>query len=233
MSNTHAHNVEPNELLFHLARQNLYYQSQSGQQTVLSNVSLDIHAGQKIALVGKSGSGKSTLLKHLRTLQAERCAWCPQQTGLVPMLSVYHNIFMGGLERYNTLVNLSNLLVPPKKIKAEVANIAEQLGLVDVLWKSVDQCSGGQQQRVAIGRALFQRRSILLADEPISALDDYQGEALLSQLLQTHQTAVIALHDTELALKLCDRIIGLGDQQIVFDCASANVEPQQLAQLYQ
>jgi len=199
---------------------------------VLRGMSLSIRAGEKIALIGKSGSGKSTLLKHLRTRLGKKTAWCPQVLGLVPMFSVYHNIYMGGLERFNIFRNLSNLLVPNRKAKTEIIKIADSLQLSDLLWTSVDQLSGGQQQRTAIGRALFQRRDTLLADEPVSALDDFQSQHILQSLIQGHDTIVLALHDVAVAQAMCDRIIALDSGRISFDCASDQLDSDRLSQLY-
>ena len=65
-----------------------------------------------MALLGPSGSGKSTLLAALRRQRETLCAWCPQEQALVPMLSVFHNIYMGGLHRHGTWHNLRTLLRP-------------------------------------------------------------------------------------------------------------------------
>ncbi len=200
--------------------------------TVLSDINLTICCGERVALIGKSGSGKSTLLKHLREQLSGQVAWCPQILGLVPMLSVYHNIYMGGLERFNTLANLSNLIIPNAKAKIEITALAELLGLSQNLWASVDQLSGGQQQRTAIGRSLFQKKSILLADEPVSALDGFQSQQILSSLIEKHETVVFALHDVELAQQFCDRIIGIDSGCISFDCPSDQLDAKLLSTLY-
>ena len=199
---------------------------------VLSDVNLTICHGEKIAFIGKSGSGKSTLLKHLRAQLSNQVAWCPQQLGLVPMLSVYHNIYMGGLDRFNTLSNLSNLVIPNAGAKVDVTKVAESLGLKENLWTSVDQLSGGQQQRTAIGRALFQKKPTLLADEPVSALDSFQSQQILSALTERHNTVILALHDVDLAQQFCDRIVGLKDGQVVFDCNVDQLDSQRLSKLY-
>ena len=185
-----------------------------------------------MALLGKSGAGKSTLLRHLRQRQPQQVAWCPQASGLVPMLSVYHNIYMGALHRHGRLYNLFNLIRPLSQPLAEVRAIAETLGLDEHLLTSVDRLSGGQQQRTAIGRALYQNRSVLLADEPVSALDDYQADRVLQHLSDCHDTLVLALHDVEQALRVCDRVIGLKQGRILLDAPADTVSRQQLARLY-
>lgn len=201
-------------------------------RVVLDDVSLSIAPGECVALVGKSGVGKTTLLAALREQQSNSVAWCPQQHGLVPMLSVYHNIYMGGLQRHNTLYNLFNLIKPLYRPLQEVANLAKQLQLDEYLLARVEQLSGGQAQRVAIGRALYQQQNVFLGDEPVSAVDDYQAQQLLALLLEKHETLVLALHDVQQALGFCDRIIGLKDGAIVLDAPSSSLKANDLVELY-
>ena len=199
---------------------------------ILQQIDLRIEQGEKVALLGPSGAGKSTLLEALRQQQPARSAWCPQQGALVPMLSVFHNIYMGALDRHSALYNLANLIRPMKTQWQQVELIASELGIADKLGTSVDRLSGGQAQRTALGRALFSRRSILLADEPVSSVDEQQGETLLKLALSRHHTAVTALHDRELALHCCDRIIGLRDGRIMLDAPSQSLHLQDLDELY-
>ncbi len=215
--------------MFELHKISLRYR----EQTVLKDASLTIRQGESVALVGPSGAGKSTLLKHLRNLQAAKVAWCPQHAGLVPMLSAYHNMYMGGLSRHSALYNLANLLRPLAEPKTEIQALAQSLALDAELYSRVDELSGGQQQRVAIGRALYQQQAIFIGDEPVSAVDAMQADKMLSLISQRHQTIVLALHDTQQALRVCQRIIGLKDGAIAFDLPSAQVTSEQLAALYQ
>ncbi|MBT3914723.1 MAG: ATP-binding cassette domain-containing protein, partial [Rhodospirillaceae bacterium] len=84
-------------------------------EAVLKNLSLEIKPGEKIALVGQSGAGKSTLLNLLYQQVDEDAALVPQDLGLVRSLSVFHNVFMGRLNRHPTWYNIANLLKPLKK----------------------------------------------------------------------------------------------------------------------
>lgn len=200
--------------------------------SVLSSLDLEIQQGERVALLGVSGAGKSTLLEALRRQQPGTSAWCPQLGALVPMLSVFHNIYMGALNRHPGLYNLANLIRPMAREWQSVAALAQDLGLADKLRISVDRLSGGQAQRTALGRALFSQRDILLADEPVSSVDEQQAEALLTMAIERHHTAVVALHDRELALHCCDRIIGLKQGRIVLDAASNSLTVSDLDPLY-
>ena len=200
--------------------------------TVLQPFSLNIQQGEKVALLGVSGAGKSTLLEAMRLQQPDQVAWCPQQGALVPMLSVFHNIYMGALDRHTPLYNLTNLIRPLQRELQAVAQLAGELGIIEKLRISVDRLSGGQAQRTALGRALFSQRPVLLADEPVSSVDEQQAQSLLTLALSRHDTVVVALHDRELALHCCDRIIGLKDGQILIDAPSDQLSLPLLDVLY-
>ena len=204
-----------------------------GDQVVFSDLTLTIGQGERVALLGPSGAGKSTLLDALRNQQENACAWCPQAGALVPMLSVFHNIYMGALSRNGTLTNLRNLIAPSRHEREQIGALATDLSLHNKLFTSIDQLSGGQAQRAALGRALYTQRPILLADEPVSSLDEHQGLALLTLSLARHDSAVIALHDRALALACSDRIIGLNHGKVVLDAATHSLSLSDLDALYQ
>jgi phosphonate transport system ATP-binding protein len=221
-------NTTAHQPLFELNNRRLEYQG----QMVLDNLSLTIHRGERVALVGGSGAGKSTLLKALREQLPNQVAWCPQQPGLVPMLSAFHNIYMGALDRHSFLYNLGNLIKPMPAARNEVNAIARGIDLEQQLFSSVDKLSGGQQQRTSIGRALIQRRAIFIGDEPVANVDEYQAERLLKLICQEHESVVLALHDIDQALQFCTRIIGLKDGAIALDAASDQLSASDLAGLY-
>ncbi|MCW8885131.1 MAG: ATP-binding cassette domain-containing protein [Motiliproteus sp.] len=205
---------------------------QGNGQTILDIENLSIAAGEKVALIGKSGAGKSTLLNKLRGLRPDECAFCPQHHGLVPALSVYHNIYMGGLERHSTLINLINLVVPRPGSKQDISSLCQQLGLSEKLFISVDQLSGGQQQRTALGRALYQQADLFLGDEPVSAVDNEQAGQLLELLKQQHRTVIIALHNEQLTRNHFDRVIGLKQGRVAMDKPVAEISDSDLADIY-
>ncbi|GAA3548833.1 ATP-binding cassette domain-containing protein [Zobellella aerophila] len=199
---------------------------------VLRELSLEVRRGDKIALLGESGAGKSTLLRRLRELRPNDVAWCPQQPGLVPMLSAFHNIYMGRLSRYPFWYNLANLVRPLARPRAEIRELAASLGLGGQLWTAAEQLSGGQQSRVSLGRALYQQKPIFIGDEPVSALDERQADELLRLVCQRHHTVVLALHNVEQALTHCSRVVGLRQGRVMLDAASCELTPDQLRTLY-
>ena len=203
-----------------------------GQTQVLHDINLTINFGERVALLGPSGAGKSSLLNLLYEQQPEQTALCPQDNGLVDILSAYHNVFMGGLERYSAPAALWNLIRPVTSARTEIEAIAVRLGLADELWKSVDRLSGGQRQRVALGRALFRHQPVFLGDEPVSALDPVQAEALLNDVLTQHSTSIVCLHSPALALALFDRVILMKSGNIELDTSSERLSLEQLQSLY-
>jgi len=205
--------------------------SYQGVKTV-HDIDLQVNQGEKLALVGQSGSGKSTLIKLIYDRYPTNTALVPQDYGLVNHLSVYHNVYMGCLNEHSTLYNLANLIRPwPDQVEA-VRAILVQLQLEEFIYRAVGRLSGGQRQRVAVARSLFQKGGLLLADEPVSSVDEQQSKLVLTQLLGGFSTTILALHDIQLALTFCDRIIGLEKGRIVLDSPSAGLTSLDLLSLY-
>lgn len=199
---------------------------------VLHDLDLNIRSGERVALLGESGAGKTTLLRALRELQTSQVAWCPQQPGLVPVLSVFHNLYMGRLDHYATAYNLLNLIRPAPARRRDIAELANRLGLGERLWTPVEQLSGGQQSRVNLGRALYQQRPVFIGDEPVSAIDERQGDDLLALVCEQHETVVLALHNVEQALTHCNRIIGIRDGRVAFDRPNDQLTNSDIKTLY-
>lgn len=199
---------------------------------VLHEVTLVIEPGERIALVGESGAGKSTLLRLMHQRCTVEAAMVPQPLGLVNALSVFHNVYMGRLHRNSTLHNLRNLLRPTKAQIAAVGEILAGLRLDNDMFSTVGSLSGGQKQRTAVGRALFQGCGVLLADEPVSAVDEHQARNILESIIQRNQTVVLAMHDRELALAYTDRVVGVRDGRIMLDCPTTGMTPSDLDHVY-
>ena len=201
-------------------------------KTVLRELELNIEQGERIALVGASGAGKSTLLNLIHTRLGETAALVPQELGLVQALSVFHNVYMGRLHQRSVWRNLRNLLKPARVDVDLVMPVLERLRLEDKLFTSVGELSGGQQQRTAVGRALFHPGDILIADEPVSAVDEHQAREILDVITAEKPTVILAMHDRELAIKFADRLIGIRDGKIALDVSAAGMTPKDLDDLY-
>lgn len=230
-----------------------------GQFHALTDINLQIQAGERVALVGSSGAGKSTLIsllngtllptsgevwvlsrnlaqlrpKSLRQVQRQ-IGTVYQQFHLVDNLRVIHNVNAGHLGRWSFPKAALSLLWP---LEVETAAKAlTQVGIPEKLYERTDRLSGGQQQRVAIARVLVQNPTAILADEPISSLDPERSREvmdLLRQLSQdTGKTLVTSLHAIEFARSHCDRIIGLRQGRILFDTPTQTLSDTMIEELY-
>src|SRR5918996_3421921 len=185
------------EVLFDLRKASAGYNG----QPALIDIDLTIRAGERVAVMGRSGAGKSTLIGLLYAERPSDIALVPQAAALVKPLSVFHNVYMGRLDRHSTAYNLRTLVWPaPREIDA-VGAVLTSVGLADKMFTAAGALSGGQQQRTSVARALFSGRPILLGDEPVSALDRVQGGEVLALLKRHCQTLVVAMHDMYLALE--------------------------------
>jgi len=215
-------------VLFKLENENLGYDG----DVILRDISVSISEGERVALVGESGAGKSTLLAVLQERYHDKAALIPQDLGLVRTLSVFHNVYIGGLPRYGTAYNLLNLVWPQKREIAEIKPIVERLGLGDKLFERTGDLSGGQRQRAAVCRALFQGGAAVLGDEPVSAVDVHQSRVVLKALSDTFETVILAMHDVDLALEFSTRIIGIKDGNIALDKSTDGLKRADLDILY-
>jgi phosphonate transport system ATP-binding protein len=159
-----------------------------GPRPALQDVTLRIRPGERVALIGPSGAGKTTLLRTLYRSAPQRCALVAQAYDLVPQLSVRANVDAGRLDQRGALYNLTNLLHQRRADREAIAAVLGELGLAEMERRRVGELSGGQQQRVAIARALYARRPILLADEPVAAVDPTRAEDALALMVARRQT---------------------------------------------
>lgn len=203
-----------------------------GDTAVLGPLTLTVRRGERVALVGRSGAGKSTLLSLLYDRRRRDLALVPQDLGLVQTLSVFHNVYMGRLAEHRTWYNLANLVRPFRGEVDAIRPLLARLGMAENLWSRAGELSGGQRQRVAVARALYQRADVLLADEPVSALDGPLAVTVMEALTDTYDTAVLALHDIDLALRFADRVVGIRDGGIALDQPSARLGKADLNELY-
>lgn len=213
---------------------NKIYGSGESEVKALKNINLNIEQGEFVAIVGQSGSGKSTLLhliggvdipssgeviidgkniyklkeKELSILRRRKLGFIFQFFNLIPVLTAQENIEMPVL--------LDNEKID-KKYMNELLRI---LGLEERKNNYPSQLSGGQQQRVSIGRALANKPSIILADEPTGNLDSKNSKEVLELLKycakKYNQTLILITHDINIA-KSADRVITIEDGEIISD----------------
>ena len=217
--------------VFHLSDVVLSLQGNAGPVDILRGISLDVQAGETIALTGPSGSGKSSLLMVMGGLE--------QATGgtvkalgqdLTTMtedgLSLFRRGRMGivfqSFHLIPTMTALENVATPlelagDKDAFARAQEALDAVGLSHRIDHYPAQMSGGEQQRVALARACAPRPAILLADEPTGNLDSANGTAIMDLLFslrdQYGATLVLVTHDPTLAAR-CDRAVGLADGKI-------------------
>jgi len=203
-----------------------------GGERVIGPLSLAVKEGERVGLVGRSGAGKSTLINLIHQEVGRASSLVPQDLGLVNALPVFHNVFMGQLDAHPAWYNTVTLVRPFAKDKDAVRDLLSDLSMPEKLWVPTASLSGGQRQRVAIARALFRESRLLLADEPVSALDGPMAHQVMEHLSQRFDTSVVALHDVELALKYCTRIVGIQDGQVALDELSERLAPADITPLY-
>nr|WP_239522441.1 ATP-binding cassette domain-containing protein [Geodermatophilus sabuli] len=222
-------------------------------------VDLTVGPGERVAVVGASGAGKSTLLglangsvlptagsvrvlgadpaalrgRALRQLRA-RVGTVHQHLELVGQLRVVHNVNAGRLGAWSGLRAAWSLVRPQGLPDVEAA--LDRVGLADRVYERTERLSGGQRQRVAIARLLVQQPDLVLADEPASALDPVladQALRLLGELALERGGALLAcLHDPAMALRHCDRVVGLAAGRVVLDEPVAALSAADLAAFY-
>ncbi|KAB0491129.1 phosphonate ABC transporter ATP-binding protein [Pseudomonas vancouverensis] len=225
----------------------------------LQQLDLHIGAAEQVAIIGPSGAGKSSLLNVLATalrpdsgsiealgepawaLSARQRQRLRARIGLVhqapplpPRQRVITAVLAGKLGQWSFAKSLLNLLHPLDVPGARAALLKLDLG--DKLFAQCQQLSGGQLQRVGIARVLYQSPEVLLADEPVSAMDPVLAGHTLSVLCRhasEHRVTLVAsLHAVDLALAHFSRIIGLREGQILFDLPAAEVDHDLLDRLY-
>lgn len=229
-----------------------------GVKNILNDISFEVPNGDFVAIVGKSGAGKSTLLRCLNLLNKPQSGEIiitgenivqSNRTRLKRIRRDIAFIF----QDYNVLDNLytvENVLTPylvkksvlglllgyTKKEYNEGVDFLKQVGLEDEAFKKSKYLSGGQKQRVAIAKALAQNPKILLADEPVSSLDEKNTTLIMDTFKKLNEdngiTVLINLHDVNLAKKYSTKILGLKDGKVLFYKDSEKVTKDEFEELY-
>ena len=225
----------------------------------LDDVNLTIEQGEFVGIIGLSGAGKSTLLrtinrmhditsgtltvdgqevKNLKGKQLRKfrrnIGMIFQSFNLVTRTTVIRNVLMAKVPEMPFWRVLLGIFKKEDKLNALEA--LDKVGILDKAYIRADQLSGGQQQRVALARTLAQNPKIILADEPVAALDPVTAKQVMSDFKKINQemniTILINIHHVELALAYADRIIGIRAGKIVYDGPSADVTEDVLNMIY-
>ena len=233
--------------------------ARSGAAPALQPLSLQVAAGEQLAIIGASGAGKTTLLQLLACAlppAAGRLAldghdpWAlprpalqrlrgqlflaPQVPPLPPRQRVVTAVLAGRLPAMGLLASLRSLFYPSDIPAAHDA--LERFDLADKLFERVDRLSGGERQRVGLARALLAPARLWLVDEPLSSLDPTRAQQAIATLVQQAAargvTLVVTLHQVEVALAQFPRIVGLRDGAMAFDLPTAQVSRERLERLY-
>jgi putative ABC transport system ATP-binding protein len=204
-----------------------------GEAVALDGVSLEIHAGEAVAVMGPSGSGKSTLLSMVAGLDRPTSGSVVvhgedlgslDEKGLalyrrrrIGMIFQFFNLLddLSALDNVALAAQLTGTSASPARKRA--LELFEELGIAGRRNTYPAQLSGGERQRVAVARALMNRPAILLADEPTGALDTRAGDQVMDLLLdlnQIGQTLLLVTHDEQLATRCASRLVEVVDGQI-------------------
>ena len=208
---------------------------QRGAHPALDDVSIDVERGEFVFLVGPSGSGKSTMLslilaeerptsgrvhvlgKDLSKVSQRRVPLLRRQIG-----AVFQDFrLLGDKNAYeNVMLALQVIGAPRHRIKTEVPEVIEMVGLEGKEKRYMTELSGGERQRIAIARAMVNRPQVLLADEPTGNLDLETGMSimrLLDRINRSGTTVVMATHDQSIVNQLRKRVVELKDGMVVRD----------------
>lgn len=225
----------------------------------LDDVTISIQEGEFVAIIGRSGAGKSTLLRSVNRMHnitsgtltvdgvnvselrgkklrnfRRGVGMVFQSFNLVTRTTVIRNVLvarvpdmpfwrvlLGAFRRKDKIIALESL---------------DKVGILDKAYIRADQLSGGQQQRVALARTLAQNPKVILADEPVAALDPVTAKQVMMDFVKINQemniSILLNIHHVELAMEYADRIIGIRAGKIVFDGPVSAVTQDVLDEIY-
>lgn len=225
----------------------------------LKNVSLEIKQGEFVAIIGLSGAGKSTLLRTINRMHdisegsltvngqevndlsgkdlrkfRHKVGMVFQSFNLVTRTTVINNVLTSRVPDMPLWKSIIGLYSKEDKVIALEA--LDKVGILDKAYVRADQLSGGQQQRVALARTLAQKPEIILADEPVAALDPITAKQVMDDFKKINKelnmSVLINIHHVDLALKYADRVIGIKAGEIVYDGPATKVDSEVLKQIY-
>lgn len=230
-----------------------------GAPAALRGLSLELAAGEQVAVIGPSGAGKTTLLhvaaaalkpaagsvaldatdpwrlptRELQRLRG-RLFLAPQTPPLPPRQRVVTAVLAARLPAMGLAASLRSLFYPSDIAGAHAALARFDLG--DKIFDRVDRLSGGERQRVGLARALLAPAGLWLIDEPLSALDPARAAQALATLIEEARargaTLLASMHQVDVTLARFPRIVGLRDGQVAFDLPAGEVTREHLLKLY-
>ena len=248
-------------MIYSLEKVTKQYRTREGLVRALDGVTLDVRAGERVAVIGRSGVGKTTLFRLLNATQRptggvlrfggrevglmsggelrelrRRVGTVYQQHHLVPSLSVLDNALCGRLGRWTLLHTLRSAVRPSRREVEEATAVLESVGLADKRRARADELSGGQQQRLAIARTLLQEPDVILADEPVASLDPALAESIIELLMRITQegarTLIVSLHAVELARRHFPRVVALRRGAVALDVSADGLSPQTFGEVF-
>ena len=226
----------------------------------LKNINLSIEQGEFVAIIGLSGAGKSTLIRtinrmhdissgsltvdgtdvmslHGKSLRffRRRIGMIFQSFNLITRTTVIKNVLTAFVPDLPWWRAAFGIFTKEEKMKA--LESLDKVGILDKAFVRADQLSGGQQQRVALARTLAQNPQIILADEPVAALDPVTAKQVMDDFRRINRdmniTVLINIHHVELALQYADRVVGIRAGEIVYDGPVDKVDQAVLDSIYQ
>ncbi|MGY3747055.1 phosphonate ABC transporter ATP-binding protein [Vagococcus salmoninarum] len=225
----------------------------------LEDVNLEIEQGEFVAIIGLSGAGKSTLIRCINRMHdidegillvngtdvnslkgkeirefRKKIGMIFQSFNLITRATVLKNVMISSVPELSWWRRLLGIF--PKEAKIIGLEALDNVGILDKAFTRVDQLSGGQQQRVALARTLARHPEIILADEPVAALDPVTAKVVMDDFKRINQelniSVLINIHHVDLALEYADRVIGIRKGKIVYDGLSENVTQAVLDDIY-
>ena len=225
----------------------------------LKDVNLTIDQGEFVAIIGLSGAGKSTLIRTINrmiditegqllvdgtdvmTLKGKNMRRFRRKIGMI-----FQSFNL--VSRSTAIKNVLTSMVPDmpwwkvmlgifsKEQKMHALEALDKVGILDKAYTRCDQLSGGQQQRVALARTLNQTPTIILADEPVAALDPVTAHQVMADFRRINEemniSILINIHHVDLALKYATRVIGIRAGEVVYDGPCSNVTQAVLDSIY-
>lgn len=225
----------------------------------LQDINLEIEDGEFVGIIGMSGAGKSTFIRTINRLNditegkltvdgveisnlkgkalrrfRRKVGMIFQSYNLVPRITVIRNVMSSlvpDMLLWRVILGLFS-----KNDKMRALEALDRVSMLDKAFVRTDQLSGGQQQRVSLARTLAQNPSVLLADEPVAALDPVTAHEVMDDFKRINdelgQTVLINIHHVDLALDYAKRIIGIRSGRVVYDGPVSGVTQEILDNIY-